>query len=128
MAKNGNAVVLEWYFAKVKETGRKAALNVNGTNALGYQPIFLVCWQGFKSSLDETDDRVQIRENRLTCVKLMLDNGALANVRSILLGMTPLHWAAYHGDHQIVDELMNSGANQLLNENKHAPVDIAGFR
>ena len=36
MAKNGNAVVLEWYFAKVKETGRKAALNVNGTNALGY--------------------------------------------------------------------------------------------
>ena len=128
MAKNGNAVVLEWYFAKVKETGNQSALSINAANSDGYQPIFLACWQGYKSILDEEADKKQIIENRTKVVKLLLDNGALSNVRSSHQGMTPLHWAAYHGDEEIVDELLKSGALQLYNEKKLAPVDVAGFR
>ena len=43
MAKNGNAVVLEWYFAKVKETGNQMSLGINRANWQGYKPIFIAC-------------------------------------------------------------------------------------
>ena len=106
MAKNGNAAVLEWYFAKVKETGRQAFLNLNHRNTMGYAPIFLACQQGHKSTLNEEDDAEFIKANRLRCVKILLDNGSLTSFRTMLLGMTPLHWAAYNGDAEIVDELL----------------------
>ena len=40
----------------------------------------------------------------------MLDKGSLTNFRTQLLGMTPLHWAAYNGDEEIVEELLKNGA------------------
>ena len=128
MAKNGNAIVLEWYFKKVEETGRQAFLNVNHRNSMGYAPIFLACQHGHKSTLSEQDDKEFIRANRLRCVKTLLSNGSLASFRTALLGMTPLHWAAYYGDAEVADELLKCGAPQILNTNKHNPVDIAGFR
>ena len=106
MAKNGNAAVLDWYFKKVEETGRQAFLNVNHRNSQGYAPIFLACQQGHKNTLDEEDYKEYIKTNRLRCVKLLLSAGSLTNFRTSLLGMTPLHWAAFNGDEEIVDELL----------------------
>jgi|LauGreDrversion4_2_1035121.scaffolds.fasta_scaffold1877159_1 ankyrin repeat protein len=41
--------------------------------------------------------------------------------------MTPLHWAAYHNDFEVVKLLMENGANQLKNKDGFYPVDIAAF-
>jgi ankyrin repeat protein len=41
--------------------------------------------------------------------------------------MTPLHWAAYHDDVEVVKLLMENGANQLKNKDGFYPVDIAAF-
>ena len=41
--------------------------------------------------------------------------------------MTPLHWAAYQGDEELVQILLDYGAIQSLTTLDNAPVDIAGF-
>ena len=43
------------------------------------------------------------------------------------LHMNPLHWAAYQGDHDLVQLLLNNGAVQMPNVYGLYPVDIAGF-
>ena len=77
---------------------------------MGFSPMFLVCQQGHKSNVDEIEEKEFIKANRLRCVKILLNNGSLTNFRTMLLGMTPLHWAAYNGDAEIVDELLKQGA------------------
>ena len=41
--------------------------------------------------------------------------------------MTPLHWAAYQGDSDMVQLLLDSGARQYQTILGNTPVDIAGF-
>ena len=43
------------------------------------------------------------------------------------LGMTPLHWAAYQGDSEMIQLLLDKGAKQNMTINGNTPVDIAGF-
>jgi ankyrin repeat protein len=41
--------------------------------------------------------------------------------------MTPLHWAAYHNDVEVVKLLTEHGAKQEKNNDGYYPVDIAAF-
>ena len=41
--------------------------------------------------------------------------------------MTPLHWAAYHGDKQLVQYLCYFGARESASVHGYFPVDLAGF-
>ena len=41
--------------------------------------------------------------------------------------MTPLHWAAYHGEPKLVWILVAHGATVQSSKHKYTPVDIAGF-
>ena len=41
--------------------------------------------------------------------------------------MTSLHWAAYHGDRDLVQILLRAGAKQTVSKLGYTPVDIAGF-
>ena len=41
--------------------------------------------------------------------------------------MTPLHWAAFHGDPLLVQMLLENGAEMRFNVNDITPVDMAGF-
>lgn len=41
--------------------------------------------------------------------------------------MTPLHWAAFHGDADLTQLLLEEGAVQTPNIYGYYPVDIAGF-
>ena len=45
----------------------------------------------------------------------MLDNYADPNFKTSKLEMTALHWAAYHGDQNVVEELIENGAEQIFN-------------
>lgn len=41
--------------------------------------------------------------------------------------MTPLHWAAYNGDEEVIRTLLSAGADTFVfSYNKQLPIDIAG--
>lgn len=44
------------------------------------------------------------------CVKILLQRSADVNFRTPKLGMTPLHWAAYQGDSDMVELLLQNNA------------------
>lgn len=41
--------------------------------------------------------------------------------------MTPLHWAAYQGDTDMVELLLKNGAKMIMTKLGDTPVDMAGF-
>ena len=43
------------------------------------------------------------------------------------LRMTPLHWAAYHNDEEVVKLLQANGAESFKTILGNTPVDLAGF-
>ena len=65
-------------------------------------------------------------------MRILLANGADIDVKSKIVGMTPLHWAAYNDDPAVVAELLKAGAkmtftHRLSNgEGDCTAVDIAG--
>ena len=60
-------------------------------------------------------------------MQLLLQNGASPDYSSFKLGMTPLHWACYHGDVGVVQALMKVDASHEYNREGNLPVDVAGF-
>ena len=66
-------------------------------------------------------------KKRRETVEYLLDCGADINHASPKLGMTPLHWAAFHGDPLLVQLLLDRGAKLMFNVNEITPVDMAGF-
>ena len=68
------------------------------------------------------------KQKRLEVVKILVENGANVNVRGKLIGMTPLHWAAYNDDPHVVKYLLEECKAELhFNGNDISPVDMAGM-
>ena len=58
---------------------------------------------------------------------ILVENGADINFLDKISGMTPLHWAAYHDDSDLVKYLLKKGAKIKFSLENFTPVDIAGF-
>ena len=56
-----------------------------------------------------------------------MENGADVNFMTEKLNMTPLHWAAYQSDEQMVELLLAKGAVMVETKLGDTPVDMAGF-
>ena len=76
---------------------------------------------------DDEDDARIAGEKRLRIVKALIAEQADVNFRTEQQNMTALHWAAYMGDAQVLEELLDHGAAPVLNKEGNSPVDIAGF-
>ena len=128
LSKNGNNAVLEWYLEKrsSQENDDQVVPEIDLLDGKGYTALFYACWKGHKGKVtpEEID---QVKKNRFTCACLLIDEGANVNFTTQKLGKTPLHWAAYHGDVDLVRTLLRKGAVQQKSNQGYAPVDIAGF-
>ena len=69
----------------------------------------------------------QTKLNRLQIVTILVENGAEIDLVDKISGMTPLHWAAYHDDSDLVKFLLKKGAKIKFSLENFTPVDIAGF-
>lgn len=124
-AENGNPDVMTWIFQKWEERGYD--LDVDETDHNGYSPLYLVCFKGFLGSEGMVGLTPEILKKRLECVKILLERNANVNFKTDKLEMTPLHWAAYQGDGQMVKLLLDNGAEMCESAVGNTPVDIAGF-
>lgn len=70
------------------------------------------CRRGFK--LGRTGKTKDLK-NREKCIELLLKNGADVNYRNPISGMTALHWATVNNHLEVVLNLEEHGATQLLN-------------
>eukprot|EP00942_MAST-04A_sp_MAST-4A-sp1_P000583 g583.t1 len=89
---------------------------INRHDAYGNTAIYLAC--------------VHPQTTSAAIVKHLLEFGANRLLRKTTTGMTPLHWAAYNGDAEVVNLLLNdrAGAQAVVARNKDnkTALDIAG--
>ena len=123
-AMHGNPTCLDWIFKKWDEQG--IPLDADTQDHNGYSPLYLVCYKGFLGAETQAFSP-DTKMKRLECIEILLNRGANVNFTTPLLGMTPLHWAAYQGDSDICELLLKNGALQILTKHDKTPVDIAGF-
>ena len=99
-ALHGNPTCVEWIHEKWTKHGIKLDIDMEDHN--GFSPLYLVCFKGFigQEGLAKFDEKM--RQKRIEIVKFLLDKGANVNFRTPKLQMTPLHWAAYQGDAELV--------------------------
>lgn len=89
--------------------------NINDTDADNYTPIHHAADRmRLKNSLGKLEEKMNI-------AKLLIKNGAMINVQSVGQHHTPLDLAAREGDLEMVELLVNNGANV----NNHKPLHLA---
>jgi ankyrin repeat protein len=74
--------------------------NINAVNEYGETPLHLACF-------DTKDER---RKTSVELVRLLIDRGANIEAKTSS-GETPLNFAIFHRNEEILDELINSGAD-----------------
>ena len=121
----GNPTCLQWVIDKWAETGQPSVINALDHN--GYTPLYLVCYKGFLGSEGVAGNSPEIKQKRIECVNILLKVGADINYHTPKLRMTALHWAAYQGDADMVQLLLQHNAMQDMTAQGNTPVDIAGF-
>ena len=91
-----------------------------------------MCLRGYLGSEGMAASSRATREKRLEVVKILLEHGADINIKSGIVEMTPLHWAAYNKDPNVVAYLLRQGAKMSFSKRKSngdgglAAVDVAG--
>ena len=64
----------------------------------GYTSLYLACQKGFLGAEGIDSKSPEVMKKRRETVEILLKKGADVNHVSPVLRMTPLHWAAFHGD------------------------------
>lgn len=118
----GNADVVQWLLNK-----QEMACDVNVLNSNGLTALFLVCLKGFVGADGVRASSQSIKEKRLYIVKMLVEKGADLNFTREVVELTPLHWAAYNDDAELVRYLLANKARQIESAAGSMPVDIAGF-
>ena len=106
----GNPTVIEWIIAKWKDAGHELDINVIDHN--GYTPLYLTCYKG-QIGVDSPQAGIKAhlaKQKRMETIQLLINHGAEVNYQTPKLKMTPLHWAAYSGEADIVKLLLDNGA------------------
>ena len=101
-------------------------LDINCKDPNGFTPLLLLCYKGSNGLKVNANSEGTFR-NRLACAEILIQNKADINCQGDGIFMTPLHWAAYHNDVDVLKLLLNSGAKPKLNKSGRAPIDLAGF-
>ena len=72
-----------------------------------------VCLRGYLGSEAMAGSSLLTKQKRLEVVKILVENGADVNIRGKIIGMTPLHWASYNDDPQVVKYLLEDCKAEL---------------
>jgi ankyrin repeat protein len=78
----------------------------------------LGCQQGFDQDPEDDEDRVEIALR-------LIKKEARVNIRSHKSKMSAMHWAAYHDDVELVEELLKVNAKVTKDSKGRTPLDIA---
>ena len=90
------------------------------------------CMKGYLGSEAIAGKLFSTKKKRLETITILVKHGADVNVQSDIIKMTPLHWAAYNDDPNVVSYLLNKGAKLQFSRKSNGdgtdatPVDIAG--
>lgn len=84
--------------------------NMNVNNGNGMSPLFLTCLKGYVGAEGIGSRTEAVKAKRLETAKLLVKKGADVNFVREVVGLTPLHWAAYNDDAELVRFLLASGA------------------
>ena len=124
-SENGNPACIRW----ILETwaSKEIELDIDAVDHNGYSPLYLVCYKGYNGADGLVGMTPEMMANRLECAKLLIQRNANVNFQTEMLGMTPLHWAAFQGDAEMTKLLIENGARTILSNVGNTPVDIAGF-
>lgn len=102
-------------------------------NKLGYTPLFCACFRGYVIKNDGTANRLEIVKTLLKTSyskkKLLVDTGdeLIVNMISEETMMTPLHWAAYNSDDEVIEVLLRNRADPyIFSLMGRIPIDVAG--
>ena len=118
----GNADVVQWMLNKTE-----MACDVNILNSNGLTALFLVCLKGYAGADGVGANSQSIKQKRLQITKMLVEKGADLNFTREVVELTPLHWAAYNNDAELVRYLLANKARQIESAAGSMPVDIAGF-
>ena len=121
-AECGNAEVVEWILSKSELDAK-----VNTSNGNNLTPLFLACLKGYVGAEGMGARTDSVKHKRLRIARLLVEKGANVNQVREVVNMTPLHWAAFHDDADLVRFLLAKGARQMESAAGSMPVDVAGF-
>ena len=118
----GHSEVVEWILSKPE-----LKADVNSLNGNALSPLFLTCLKGYVGADGLGSRTAAVKVKRMEIAKLLLEKGANINFTREVVGLTPLHWAAYNDDAELCRFLLAKGALQKESTAGSMPVDIAGF-
>lgn len=107
-------------------------IQVSELDTDGNTPLFLACYKGYRGT---DPDEEWTKKERWKIVNLLCEEGSDANFQTKAHRMTPLHWAAFHGDAKVVKLLLDNikimdkkgEKGCLINKQGLLPVEIAGM-
>lgn len=104
-AEFGNSEVVEWILNKAEMKAK-----VDSRNGNDLTPLFLVCLKGYVGAEGIGSKTDSVKMKRLEIARLLIDKGADVNYTRAVVGLTPLHWAAYNDDGELCRFLLANKA------------------